>query len=207
MKEKKLILFNFLTLLTISSFFMLMISCNSAPQTVADTEVKAPDAVAAPPPPPEPEIAETAAHETIVELVSELVVITEAYYVSTREEVQLFIGNLNEIINNRDFNAWEASLTPEYIAAVTSPVNLRHISDMALMRRYNIVLKDLKDYFNYVVIPARSAERIHTDNVDIEFINEHRVTAFTTRVNNTGEQVSEILYDLEKIGNSWKIIY
>lgn len=194
-----------------------VISCNSAPKTTQEPPVNRPvettAAVTVPPAVVTPAVTGQPATVRVEEPKAETVTVfdpanvSEELYKSTREEVQLFIENLNEIIKNRDYNAWQASLSSEYIDAVASPVNLNWISDSAIMKRNHIVLKDLNDYFTYVVIPARSDDRIHSENVDIEFINENRVTAFTTRTSSSGEGIIEILYDLEKIDNSWKIIY
>ncbi|MDR0465080.1 MAG: hypothetical protein LBG94_08225 [Treponema sp.] len=194
-----------------------VISCNSAPKTTQEPPVNRPvettAAVTVPPAVVTPVVTGQPATVRVEEPKAETVTVfdpanvSEELYKSTREEVQLFIENLNEIIKNRDYNAWQASLSSEYIDAVASPVNLNWISDSAIMKRNHIVLKDLNDYFTYVVIPARSDDRIHSENVDIEFINENRVTAFTTRTSSSGEGIIEILYDLEKIDNSWKIIY
>jgi len=42
--------------------------------------------------------------------------VSQAYYNATMEEVQQFIESLNQIIRSRNFNAWKASLSPEYFA-------------------------------------------------------------------------------------------
>ena len=131
--------------------------------------------------------------------------VSEAHYASTRAEVQQFIERINLIIRNRNYTAWEASLTPAYIAEISSPENLARISDMPIMRRQNRTLNNLKDYFDHVVVPARASDRIQVNNIDIEFITENRVRAFTTRINSAGEEQREILYSLEKISDTWKI--
>jgi len=195
MGKKCLILLNFLTFLLIYPVLISVISCESAPNPV-NIEEREPVTAS-----PEP------APEVIVEPVSDPAVISYEYYLSTKEEVQQFIDNLNTIIKDKDFKSWEGFLSPDYIEAVSSPMNLNWISDTEIMRRGNIRLKDLRDYFTYVVIPARSSDRIQADKVDIEFINENRVTVYAHRTSNTGDDVSEILYDLEKINNLWKIIY
>ena len=194
----KLIIWSLTVLLVIIAF-----SCKTPPQ---DREEEIPAETVIPveaPVIPAPVIIE----EIPAVIVQEQPEVNQELYYSTRDEVQKFIGDLNNIIKSKDFRAWEAFLSPDYIAAVTSPVNLRYISDFAIMKRYNIVLKDLRDYFNYVVIPARDDDRIRSGNVDIEYISDKRVTVFISRTTEAGEQVSEILYDLEKIDNSWKIIY
>ena len=80
------------------------------------------------------------------------------------------------------------------------------MSEQPTLKKANITLRNLNDYFTRVFVPSRNPDRIQIDNVDIEFISEYRVRAFTTRVNNANEETREILYDLEKIDNQWKII-
>ena len=198
----------FIILITVIAL-LLAISCKSAPvaplversvETAIPAET-APRITAA------PEVILAEEPKPVIENVFDPANISQEHYIATRDEVQLFIENLNEIIRRGDFNAWEASLSTDYVEAVTSPVNLKWISDSAVMRRSNIVVKDLNDYFIYVVQPARANTRIHSEIVDIKFVSENRVTAFTTRASNSGEGISEILYDLEKIDNSWKIVY
>ena len=132
--------------------------------------------------------------------------VNQAYYASTRDEVQLFIQQLNQIIRARNFNAWRETLSQEYINEYSSPEKLREISEEPTMKRAGIVLRNLNDYFTRVFVPSRNPDRIQVDNVDIEFISEYRVRAFITRVNAAGVEQREILYNLEKINNSWKII-
>ena len=133
--------------------------------------------------------------------------VSQAQYASTRSEVQQFIDNLNQIISNRNFTAWRAALSQEYIDEVSSPENLNRISEIPIMKSNNIVLRNLNDYFTRVVVPSRASSRISVDNVDIRFLSENRVRAYINRTNPAGEEVEEILYDLEKIDNSWKIIH
>jgi hypothetical protein len=127
--------------------------------------------------------------------------ITQAQYETTRAEVQLFIERLNLIIRNRNYEQWRAVLSPEYYAEISSAENLRRISELDAMRSRGIVLRTARDYFLNVVVPARA----NTVLDDIEFITMTRVRAFTERVS-AGERRREILYDLEKINNSWTII-
>jgi len=120
--------------------------------------------------------------------------ISEEYYISTWDEVQRFIESQNTIIRNRNYQAWRASLSPEYFAEISSPENLRYISELPAMRTRNIVLRTAEDYFINVVVPSRANLRVG----DIEFISLNRVKVFDER--------GLRLYDLEKINNSWTII-
>ena len=128
--------------------------------------------------------------------------VSQEYYVSTRVEVQQFIEGLNQIIRSRNYNAWRAALSPEHFAEISSPQNLREISELPAMKTRNIILRTPQDYFTHVVVPSRANSRVD----DIEFISMNRVKAFTITTNRAGEEVRLRLYDLEKINNTWTII-
>ena len=132
--------------------------------------------------------------------------VSQAHYNATREEVQQFIERLNQIIRTRNYNAWIETLSQEYIDEYSSQATLQRISDEPLMRRQNITLRNMNDYFTRVFVPSRNPDRIQSNSVDIEFVTANRVRAFITRINNSGEENREILYNLEKIDNVWKII-
>jgi len=128
--------------------------------------------------------------------------VSREQYDSTKEDVQQFIGQLNEIIRRRNFNAWKNALSPEYLAQISSPANLRLYSEQPAMKTRNITLRNAEDYFIHVVAPSRANSRVD----DIEFIDNNRVKAFTVRINKDGEEEKLLLYNLERSGSSWKII-
>jgi len=132
--------------------------------------------------------------------------VSQDHYTSTRDEVQQFIEKLNQIIRTRNYNAWRETLSQEYINLYSSSAKLKEISDEPTMKRANIVLRNLNDYFTRVFVPARNPDRVQIDSIDIEFVTTNRVRAFITRTNNAGDETREILYNLEKINNVWKII-
>jgi hypothetical protein len=128
--------------------------------------------------------------------------VSREQYVSTREEVQQFIEGLNRIIQNRNYEAWKAALSPDHFAEISSKENLDYLSESPAMVSRRIVLRTPEDYFIHVVVPSRANSRVD----DIEFISENRVKAFTINTNRAGEEVWLRLYDLEKINNTWTII-
>jgi hypothetical protein len=128
--------------------------------------------------------------------------VSQDYYDSTMEEVQHFINDLNLIIRNRNYNSWRAALSDEYFREISSQENLQQVSEQPAMRTRRIVLRTAEDYFLYVVVPSRANSRVDA----IEFVSRNRVKAFTVTVNRNGEEQRLRLYDLEKIGNTWKII-
>jgi len=129
-------------------------------------------------------------------------IVSQEYYISTKEEVQRFIEELNLIISSGNYNAWRNALSPEYFAEISSEENLQQISEQPAMRTRRIVLRTAEDYFVNVVVPSRANSRVD----DIEFVDRNRVKAFTITTNRAGEEQKLRLYDLEKIGNTWKII-
>lgn len=128
--------------------------------------------------------------------------ITQEYHDLTMEEVRVFIDELNRVIARRNFNAWKAALATRYLNEISSPENLRQVSEHPAMTTRKIVLRTAEDYFMNVVVPSRTNSRVDA----IEFISRNRVKAFTIMTSRTGETQRLRLYDLEKIDGVWKII-
>jgi len=128
--------------------------------------------------------------------------VSQDYYNSTMEEVRHFITDLNEVIRNRNYNSWRAALSDEYFREISSPTNLQQLSEQPAMTTRKIVLRTPQDYFTHVVVPSRANSRVDL----IEFVSRNRVKAFTITINRDGEEQRLRLYDLERIGNTWKII-
>lgn len=116
---------------------------------------------------------------------------------TTFVDIRSLVENLNSIIQAKDYDAWSQALTDGYRDHYSSPEVLAQISDYPVLKRQGIVLHTLKDYFIYVVYPSRQHDRVD----DIEFIQATRVRAIT--VTAKGERL--VLYNLEKIGDTWKI--
>jgi len=128
--------------------------------------------------------------------------VSQQQHDSTLDEVQRFIVNLNDIIKKSNYNAWKAALSQNYFKEISSPQFLKDISDSPAMKTRNIVLRTAEDYFTNVVVPSRANSRVD----DIEFIGTNRVKAFTVTRNRTGDEQRLVLYDLEKVSNSWLIV-
>jgi len=197
----------------IAGFFLipaifLAVSCASNPEPVQEqVAVVSPQPEAAPQ--PQPEV--NPQHEVVrqppqanpqSEEVFDPGTISRAQFDSTMDEVQKFIEGLNLIIGNKNYRAWRAVLSPEYFKEISSPENLKQISEQPAMKTRRIVLRTAEDYFTHVVVPSRANN--HVD--DIEFFGRNRVKAFSINTNRTGEVQRLRLYDLEKDGDSWIII-
>jgi hypothetical protein len=167
---------------------ILVFSCGSNPKPEQEDKV---DAV------------ETGPQETTVQAPRvETFTVSREYYDTTMDEVRHFINDLNHVISSRNYNSWRAALSDEYFREISSQENLQQVSQQPAMMTRRIVLRTPQDYFTYVVVPSRANSRVD----EIEFVNRNRVKAFTVTTNRSGEVQRLRLYDLEKIGNTWKII-
>lgn len=112
-------------------------------------------------------------------------------------DVRALIQGLNSIIQAQDYESWSLALTDAYRSYYSSSDTLARISEAPVLKRQGVKLRSLQDYFIYVVYPSRQNDRVD----DIEFIDATHIRAIT--VNAKGERL--VLYNLEKIGDTWKI--
>jgi hypothetical protein len=174
---------------------MAVLSCMTAPEPVEVPAALEP--VPAPEPVPEPAAVPEPAEEPAG---FDPGVISEELFISTKTDVQELIHDLNRIIRAKDYRAWVSSLGEEYIKEKSSEEFLAETTALLMESQIQTrrkVLKSLEDYFLYVVVPAHQNDRVD----DIEFITETRVKAFT--VTDKGRLR---LYDLENLGDGWKIV-
>ncbi|MFP3960529.1 MAG: hypothetical protein ACLFUX_10200, partial [Spirochaetaceae bacterium] len=114
----------------------------------------------------------------------------------TFDEVEAVIEELNEIIRTRDFDTWQGYLTEAYLEEYSDPDRLAEISDRPILKRNDITLESLEDYFEWVVVPSRQNARLD----DLRFLSEDVVEAV---MEVGGSQV--ILYRLRKVDGRWKV--
>ncbi|MFP4384246.1 MAG: hypothetical protein ACLFSE_09380 [Spirochaetia bacterium] len=122
--------------------------------------------------------------------------VTEEVYNQTFSEVEQVIKDLNNIIQQNDFETWKTFLTERYIDVISDEEKLKELSNNPILKQENIELKTLEDYFRHVVVPARSKPRLD----QIEFLDEKRVLAITVI---RGKKY--ILYQLIYRDGKWKI--
>jgi hypothetical protein len=113
-----------------------------------------------------------------------------------REDINVYVHQLNAIIRRKDYNEWLKHLSPDWQNYLASRQNLLQASQAQRIRDSGIVLKSLFDYFINVVYPARQNLRID----DIEFVDENRVKAYMI---NSGQRLR--VYELERSGDTWRI--
>jgi len=114
----------------------------------------------------------------------------------TFSEVEKLIFELNDLIRKRNYDAWVDHLGEEYLQTMSDPRTLREISERPTLKRQNIQLRTLKDYFNSVVVPSRANIRLD----DLVFLSETEVEAIMI-VGNRRITV----YRLIKQGDQWII--
>ncbi|MDR1144341.1 MAG: hypothetical protein LBK77_09040 [Spirochaetaceae bacterium] len=157
-----------------------------------EPSVPAPEPAQSVPPPP------VSSAPAVPEPVFDPSSITQEEKDTAKLEIQRLIQRLNGIIRARNYDTWVSYLDPGYFAAINSPEYLNRVSQSAVLVKQKIVLTSAEDYFNHVVVPSRTNDRVD----DIEFISQNRVKAYT--INTAGNRLR--LYDLEKSGTGWKII-
>ena len=123
--------------------------------------------------------------------------VSKEKYEQTLDEIKELIDTLNNIISNKKYDKWKLFLSEEYIKTYNDPVKLKQISDQSQILSDNgIVLTNLKDYFDWVVVPSRSAARVD----DIVFLDDKRLVVYM-KISNK----NTILYQLENIDEKWQI--
>lgn len=171
---------------------LLVVSCQSTPETVADTEEE--PAVVVPEPEQEPE-PETEPPE-VVEDPTVPIEVPENIYNQAFDEVSAVIEELNEIIGSGDFDAWQRYLTDDYKEYYSDDSVLEELSAQPRLAQENIRLRTLQDYFQHVVRPSRVGFRLES----LVFYSDTLVEAITVF---RGQSV--ILYALRKTDGEWKI--
>jgi len=154
-------------------------SCTSSPETVQETVEQEPEAAV------QKETGESSGFK-----------VSEDVYSRTFSDITVLINTLNDIIRSSNFDEWKKYLTKEYIDFYSSQDNLKIYNETPILKKHKIVLRTLKDYFNYVVVPSRSDVQLD----DISFIDDNNIKAYM-RID--GELV--VLYTLINIQNNWKI--
>jgi hypothetical protein len=183
------------TLIASCALCLLLASCVGSP---AGNKISTPDEPIAASPEEEPQ------EEPVVPELSpdaedfDPASISQDVFDSTKNDVQTLIERINGVIRDKDFDTWVSYLGNEYLEALSDKAFLKRASESSVLKKQKIVLRDLGDYFMYVVVPSRTKDRVD----DIEFIGQNRVKAFT--IDTKGRKLR--LYDLEKTMGGWKIV-
>ncbi len=183
--------------LTISLIFLLL-SCVTAPvSTVSDTEQQDNTVITEPETATEESanISEESAPVSTEPEESEYKV-TEEEYTRTFDTIEMVISELNSIIKAQDYDRWIRYLTTAYQEKYNDPETLKEISDQPILKKYNLKLRNLHDYFTYVVVSSRQNARLD----EIVFIDSTHIKALMMI-----DDVPYLLYLLENVDGEWKI--
>jgi hypothetical protein len=124
------------------------------------------------------------------------IVVSKEIYLKTFDELEARIKQWNAIIARKDFDSWNAALSQAYVAERGSAAYLAELSRNQKLRDHGVALTTLKDYFLYVVVPARVDAALDR----ISFVNEDKVKAYA----NLGGDPA-ILFYVVREGGVWKI--
>ena len=175
----------------------LLISCVSPDDSSPPQSAPAPAApnreVSGPEPAPEPETEAASAPDSSE---GPLYEVSQEVYDQTFEEIEALIDELNGVISKRQFNRWTEYLSDAYVKTYNSRAVLSEINQYPQLKDNDIVLKSLKDYFDWVVVPSRSRAVLD----DIVFAGEDQVTAYSSF-----EGKRATLYELQRMDGEWKI--
>ncbi|MBQ7613039.1 MAG: hypothetical protein IJU92_08210 [Spirochaetaceae bacterium] len=174
----------------------LLFSCKTVNEEATPNET--PAVISEPAPvvvPPEP-VVETQhePEEIVVATVGELT-ITQKHYTETKSEIELVVDELNTITQKMNYNAWLKYLSTEYRDHFSTPSVLREVSEKLPIK--GVKLNTLQDYFKYVFVPSRKNVRVD----DIQFTTATRVDVI---MREAGARL--LVYSLEKINSSWKLV-
>ncbi len=123
-------------------------------------------------------------------------VATQELYKKTFDEVQATIDTLTKLISAGDYDSWLQYLTADYVQETGSAKSLSDASNSGVLKKNGIVLKNLKDYFNNVVVRSHLQATLS----EIQFVDATHVKALT-QIQGT----SVILYYLVHEGGRWKV--
>ncbi len=84
--------------------------------------------------------------------------ISKDEFVEDKKDIMMIIDDLNEIIKNRDYDAWLAYVSPASKQYWSNPKNLAAVANRLPVK--GIKIRSMKDYFLYVFIPARQNSKV-----------------------------------------------
>jgi len=195
MKHATQVMLIFLLLSTV----ILIGGCATAPveEDIPEQEAVAPEPVPGEAAPPEPEVTEPAVPEEVIVNDETGYEVSVEVYEKTLDEMRDLIDTLNKVISSRNYEKWKLYLSEPYIKTYNDKDKLAQISrDSKILSENDIELRNLKDYFEWVVVPSRSTARVD----DVVFLDDTHLTVYMLI-----QEKNTILYQLENIDGNWLI--
>lgn len=189
------------------TIMLMFISCASDTEQQSQPDPPSPDFAEHVPEPPEETVpdepdreaspAETEDTETVEENVDDgNDSIEELEEDILLEMVGEFVDNVHERIANGDYEGWRERLTEEYVAHFSDEDVLESLSDSPVLRRNNVSLDGLRDYFEHVVRASRT-------DVEVEEVEVRGSDTALAISEVDGEPV--VLFSLIRDDRDWKI--
>ncbi len=118
-----------------------------------------------------------------------------------KEQVLRIISELDTVMRSKDYNSWLTYVDQKSIDYWMLRKNLQKAEKRLPVK--GIKLRDLRDYFNYVFIPARAGKTVS----EIRYISDTYINAVQVHeptVGQTEEQLT-IYYYFNKIDGRWMV--
>jgi hypothetical protein len=122
--------------------------------------------------------------------------VSEEVYNKTFQDITSFIEELNIVIQKKDYEKWLTYLTSKYITETSRIDYLNKWREDKILKEKKIVLSDLRDYFDFLVVPRRANVKLDL----LEFLDDSHLYAYTIV---KGEKY--LLYYLINTTKGWKI--
>lgn len=149
---------------------------------------------------PEPDPAEDEEYNRSVAQITNGKTIDHDTFNKDKEAVLALIGDLDNVMQEQNYDAWLTYLDTESINYWSRRNNLQKAQKRLPVK--GLSLTSLQDYFKYVFIPSRQGNKMD----EIRYETERSVKAVQIRKNDKGEYVGDtVFYYLRKIDGQWKL--
>ena len=122
-------------------------------------------------------------------------------FVDEKEQVLKIISELDTIMRSKDYNSWVTYVDQESIEYWMLRKNLQKAEKRLPVK--GIKLRDLRDYFNYVFIPARAGKTVS----EIRYISDTYIKAVQVQESDKGKDnaLVTVYYYFNKIDGRWMV--
>ena len=119
-------------------------------------------------------------------------------FIDDKEQVLKIIAELDTVMRSKDYNSWLTYVDKESINYWMLRKNLQKAEKRLPVK--GIKLRELKDYFNYVFLPARAGRTVS----EIRYISDTYIKAVQVQGEGESEQVT-VYYYFNKIDGRWMV--
>ena len=122
-------------------------------------------------------------------------------FADDKDQVLKIISELDTIMRSKDYNSWVTYVDQESIEYWMLRKNLQKAEKRLPVK--GIKLRDLRDYFNYVFIPARAGKTVS----EIRYISDSYIKAVQVQESEKGKDnaLVTVYYYFNKIDGRWMV--